>query len=355
MATRIKDLKQLHKYLYSALQLEHATLPPYLTTLYSIVPGTNSDAYHILRVVAVEEMLHLTLVANLMNAVGGIPDLTVRGFVPEYPAYLPDGESDFQVNLQRFSRQSIDDFLQIERPKAAPDEHSRLVRRSGPHPRRLAVVPDEPAMQYHSIGEFYAEIGRGLRSLHKEMGDGLFSGDPARQVTREYFYSGGGEIVVVTDLDSAEKAIRLISEQGEGLGGGIYDEERELAHYYRFQQLVLGRYYLIGDKAGEPTGPEISVDWGASCPIKPNARLADYPEGTELRSAAESFNRTYADFLSLLTDAFNGHPERLLEAVNAMFRLRDLIMQLVNNPIPGLDGVNAAPTFEVAPLPVGTP
>jgi hypothetical protein len=346
-------VKHLHEYLYAALQLEHATLPPYLTALYSIRPGTNSDAYHILRVVAVEEMLHLTLAANIMNAVGGTPDLTLLGFVPQYPAYLPDGESDFEVSLQRFSRQSVDNFLQIERPKAAPDEHSRLVRRSEPNRRRLAVAPDEPTMQYHSIGEFYAEIGRGLRYLHKEMGDDLFPGDPARQVTPEYFYSGGGEIVVVTDLNSAEKAIRLISEQGEGLGGGIYDKERELAHYYRFQQLVLGRYYLAGDKAGEPTGPDLSVDWDSSCPIKPNARLADYPDGSELRVAAESFNRTYADFLRLLTDAFSGQPERLLEAVNVMFRLRDLIMQLVNNPIPGLDGVNAAPTFEMAALPVG--
>jgi hypothetical protein len=31
-----------------------------------------------------------------------------------------------------------------------------------------------------------------------------------------------------------------------------------------------------------------------------------------------------------------------------MFRLREQITQLMHNPIPGLDGVNAAPTFELA-------
>ena len=72
---RIETVERLHEYLYAALQLEHATIPPYLTALYSLHPGTNSDAAHVIRVVAVEEMLHLTLAANLLNAVGGTVDL----------------------------------------------------------------------------------------------------------------------------------------------------------------------------------------------------------------------------------------------------------------------------------------
>ena len=47
----------------------------------------------------------------------------------------------------------------------------------------------------------------------------LFGGDRAVQVTTEFQHSGGGEIMTVSDLDSAEAAIRLICEQGEGLGG----------------------------------------------------------------------------------------------------------------------------------------
>lgn len=348
MSTRITTVERLREYLWVAMQLEHSTLPPYLTALYSIRPGTNSAAYHIIRVVAVEEMLHLTLAANMLNAVGGSADLTAPGFVPDYPASLPDGETDFKVSRRRFSREWVQNVLQIERPKEAPDEQSRLVHRSARKGRRLAVAPDEPSMQYYSIGEFYAEIGRGFRHLHKEMGDTLFSGDPARQVPKEYFYSGGGTLLTVTDLASAEAAIRLISEQGEGHGGQIYDHQRELAHYYRFEQLMLGRYYLSGDKPGQPTGPDLSVDWDSAYPIKQDAHLADYPVGSELSDAAVAFNRAYAEFLGLLTKAFAGRPDLLIEAVTVMFRLRDLMTQLVHNPIPGLDGVNAAPTFEIA-------
>jgi hypothetical protein len=348
VSTRITTVERLHEYLRVALQLEHATIPPYLTALYSIRPGTNSDAYRIIRVVAVEEMLHLTLTANMLNAVGGSPDLTAPGFVPDYPAFLPDGETDFQVSRQRFSREWVQNVLQIERPRKTPGEQHRLVHRNVPKARRLLAVPDQPSMQYYSIGEFYAEIGRGFQYLRREMGDALFSGDPSRQVTKEYFYSGGGALITVTDLASAEAAIRLISEQGEGYDGGIYDSQRELAHYYRFEQLLLGRYYLAGDKPGQPTGPSLSVDWDASYLIKQDAHLADYPVGSELSDAAVAFNRAYANFLRLLTEAFTGRSDLMIEAVTVMFQLRDLMTQLVHNPIPGLDGVNAAPTFEMA-------
>ena len=127
-------------------------------------------------------------------------------------------------------------------------------------------------------------------------------------MTPEYFYSGGGEIIPVIDLESAHQAIELISEQGEGFGGRIYDAEHELAHYYRFEQLVLGRYYQDGDLPGQPSGPELTVDWDAAFPSKTDAAMADYPRDSELFAAAEQFNRSYADFLELLTRAYNGRP-----------------------------------------------
>lgn len=348
---RITTIEQLHSYLYAALQLEHATIPPYLVALYSLHPETNHDAQRVLRVVVVEEMLHLTLVANVLNATGGTPDLTRPDFVPLYPARLPDGESDFEVSLQAFSKESVATFLNIERPGQAPSEEARLVRRERSHRHLLAASPEEPGMQFFSIGEFYEEIGRGIRYLHQryaEQGRQLFTGDPARQVTPEYFYSGGGEVIGVTDLDSAEAAMRLIAEQGEGLGHGIYDNERELAHYYRFQQLELGRYYQPDDQPGHATGPLVDTDWDAVYPVAKNARLADYPPDSELYAAAAEFNKSYADFLSFLTQSFNGQPGLLIEAVWRMFRIRDVMIQLIRNPLPGQEGVNAAPTFEMA-------
>ena len=151
----ITTREELFHYLRAALQLEHATIPPYLTALYSIRPGTNSDAYHVIRVVVVEEMLHLTLAANIFNAIGGTPDLTGADFMPVYPAFLPDGEQDFEVALRRFSPEAVDTFLKIERPAEPQSADRRVVRRSRDRGALPAVNPGgEEGLHFHSIGEF---------------------------------------------------------------------------------------------------------------------------------------------------------------------------------------------------------
>jgi hypothetical protein len=354
LPAEIGTVADLEAYLNAALRLEHATIPPYLTALYSLHPGSNSDARHVIRVVAVEEMLHLTLVANVMNAIGRRVDLTADDFVPAYPAHLPSGEIDFLVSVQPFSPAAVTTFLNIERPAKAPSESRRLL----PHPDGLgtgtvlAASPLNPGMRFYSIGEFYAEIERGLRHLdreYRERGEELFSGDIARQVTEEYFYSGGGEVVPVSDLASALRALTLIAEQGEGLGGGVYDGEGELSHYYRFEQIQLNHYYQKGDAPGRPSGPRLDVDFSAVYPVAVDAELADYPAGSPAREAAETFSQTYADFLAYLTGAYNGEPQKLLDAVAWMFRLRDDINRLIRNPFPGRPGVHASPVFGRVP------
>jgi hypothetical protein len=220
---RIDSVDELHRYLQVALQLQHATIPPYLSALYSIHPGTNADSAEIIHTVLVEEMLHLLLVANLANAVGGLPNFASPGFVPNYPTHLPDGEVDFEVSIRPFSPDAVATFLQIERPGPASISGDLVDRVRSPRALLPGVVDStDTEMHFFSIGEFYAEIDRGLHWLHDSMAtrnEELFGGDRAVQVTTEFQYSGGGEIMTVSDLDSAEAAIRLICEQGEGLGG----------------------------------------------------------------------------------------------------------------------------------------
>lgn len=352
---RITSTAELHSYLHAALQLEHATIPPYMTALYSIRPGTNLDAVQILRVVVVEEMLHLTLAANLLNAVGGTPDLTRADFVPRYPTALPSGETDFLVDVQRFSVDAVNTFLKIERPRRAP--HADARHRGAAAEPAAGAGDAQPGYygicgSYYSIGEFYEEILRGIEYLEAANPGKLFVGDPARQVTSAYYYAGGGELHAVTDLRSAREAIRLIAEQGEGHGLSIYDHEGELSHYYRFEELLLGRHYQRtgkeADQPGKPTGPPLHVEWDAVFPIKKNVHLDDYEVGSELHAAAVEFNESYAGFLRLLTQAYNGQPGLLLDAVPYMYRIRDRIHLLLRNLLPGASGLHAAPTFEVA-------
>jgi len=353
--TKIDTVEELYEYLYVAIQLEHATIPPYLTALYSIPPDKNREAYDVIRVVVVEEMLHLTLSANILNAVGGTPNLNRKDFVPEYPTALPNGETDFEVSLEKFSKECIETFLNIERP-AKHDQKKHLKRPDIKVKRILptylskeANAAEEEELHFYSIGEFYAEIERGLTSLSAQLGEEkLFCGNAKKQVTPEYYYSGGGDIVPVYDLESAKEAIRLISEQGEGFEEGIYDQEGELSHYYRFQQIQCERYYIKGDTPESgPQGGPIYTNWDAVYPIKTNARNDDYPSDSELFAANVDFNRFYKKFLAEINEALNGKPEKLIPAVGKMFIIKNKMYEIMRNEIPEEEGVNGAPTFDM--------
>jgi len=375
----INTVEELRYYLVQAMKIEHATIPPYLTALYSLKPGSNLEAFHIIRAVVVEEMLHLTLAANVLNAVGGDikGTLTADDFIPTYPTLLPTGETDFEVGLSKFSPKTVWTFLKIERSKEVSEDKPLVVSRTLQN--LLSVFGRERTYTFYSIGEFYAEIIRGLYALDREYkkdGKDLFCGDSQRQITPEYYYNGGGDIIPVTDLRSAIRALKVIQEQGEGSRvGAIYDAERVISHFYRFQQLLQpwdetqwddgkgeldegrdykGQYYKVNeddpessDQPNHPTGEPFEVDWDAVYPVKENAKLSDYPQGSELYVAAQEFQAAYSSFLGEIEKAFDGNPESLIPAVGGMFRLKEQANLLIRNPIPGMEGVNAAPIYRL--------
>ena len=196
-----KTLDELRMYLQGALEIEHLTIPPYLTAMYTIRAGTNRDAYYTIRSIVLEEMLHMTLVANLLNAVGGRPRVAHPDFVRSYPARLPYSALDVTIPLQHFSPAAMRTFLLIERPQHLDDG----LLQSG--------------QGWTSIGQFYDFIRTGLLTLVEELGeDKVFCGRTQRQVGPEDFYNSGGEAFPVTDLKSALLALRVVTEQGEGPG-----------------------------------------------------------------------------------------------------------------------------------------
>jgi CDGSH-type Zn-finger protein/uncharacterized Fe-S cluster protein YjdI len=335
----IRTLDDLRQHLQWSIELEHATLPPYLCALYSIEEGSNQEAAEVIHSVFMEEMLHLTLAANILNAVGGSPQIDVPGFIAAYPTYLPHSNEAFQVPLLKFSKEALEVFLQIERPAG----HDGL--------------PEDD--DFETIGQFYEAIEEGLQRLSGELGEEtVFCGDPARQVTDELYYGGSGRIIEVRDLASALAALEEIVEQGEGLQHQevwdgdrdmFHPEREEVAHYFRFDELRVGRRYLKGDTPQSgPTGEAFEVDWDAVHDMRPNPRSSDYPEGSEVRARMEEFNRSYSGVLHLLHETFNGSPRLLAVATGEMYALKQqatLLMQL-----PSGDGeTTAGPSFEYVP------
>ncbi len=346
----IRCVEDLRAHLQAAIELEHSTIPPYLAALYTIRPGQNLEAVEIIRSVVVQEMLHMVLAANVLNAIGGHPAIDDPAFVPEYPASLPvGGRNPLLVNVRRFSPDAVDTFLAIEKP-ARPISKSRRPRYRGD-----LLTALRRGKVYASIGDFYEAIEAGLKWLEAEArahGASIFVCDPARQVSPEYYYNSGGKVVMVCNLESAIEALSEIINQGEGYGNTIDDGDEiafhqpsEIAHYYRFKEIRCGRRYGPGDKpADEPSGQAFQVQYGedAVYPMIDNPNPGKYADPT-LIAKSHAFSLAYTELLKTLHQACNGVPARLLDAVVAMFALRNQAIDLIRNPLG--DGEHAGPCF----------
>src|SRR4051812_519291 len=81
-AVAITTVDSLRRHLQWAIEVEHGTLPPYLCALYSMKDGANDEAAEVVHSVFMEEMLHLTMAANILNAVGGRPVIDAPSLLP---------------------------------------------------------------------------------------------------------------------------------------------------------------------------------------------------------------------------------------------------------------------------------
>jgi hypothetical protein len=219
----------------------------------------------------------------------------------------------------------------------------------------VAHAPPEDD-HYHTLAQFYDAVLVALERLADE-GD-IFTGDAARQVPPSLYYGGGGEVIEVHDLETAVRALTEVVDEGEGIKHTIYesdgdhfDQPRELAHYFRFNELAVGRRYRRGDTpTSGPTGGHVLVDYTRVRPMHPNPRAEDHPAGSELRELIDACSRTSTALLGQLQSAFTGAPETLIDAVVTMKRLQQQAVALLQ--VPWGDGVHTGgPAFQWRPGP----
>ncbi len=327
-------VKKLRKWLQGAIEVEHCTIPPYFTAWLSIIDGSNQEASDIIKSVMLEEMLHLTLAANLLNAVGGHPDLIHPKFIPRYPTTLPHSGRHFPIRIERFSKKALETFKKIERPEA-----------KGAKPK---------AGEFKTIDQFYAAVGQLMDDLCDQYGeDRVFTGDRQLQIQPEDYY-GSGDLVVVIGRDTAHQAISTIVDQGEGADHGIFDDDhnifgdgggKELAHYYRFNEIYEGRHYKKNDTPNsKPSGKPFHVDYKKVYPIKTDIDRRKYPKGSEIRKALDEFASCYGELIRALHHAFNNDRSQMTAAMARMFSLRNQAVALMRTPI-GNSGENLGLDF----------
>jgi ferritin-like protein len=335
-AQRVSNRAELMTALQNAIGLEHSTIPPYLTAYYTLNGVSDSVKYArgIIRDVVVEEMLHMTLVANILVAIGGAPKLSSPDFIPKYPGPLPLGIGDddgaapgaaLEVGLKRYSKNTLSTvFMAIEEP-----ENPIKIR------DKSAIAAEATGATFQTIGQFYASVKSQIRAE----GDVLFrDADQARQVLGWF---GSDEEVKITDVASAERAIDIIVQQGEGTPEKPIDLQGDIPHFYRFQELFLGKKLVFdaSSKLGvsfDPSQP-ITIDEQADV-----IQMVDNPGDVDLsreqllvRRLSDEFDVVYSKLLNALQIAFNGNPGKMQDALGTMFELKtvadDLLQQRLNS------------------------
>ena len=301
----------LKKHLQTAIELEHATLPPYLFAFWSI-HGDSKDATHargfFLSVIQ-EEMLHLAMVCNILNAIGGTPVLNDPSLLPAYPCALPGHSKTsnaFLVHLNKCCPKSIANFVQIELPETmASDQH--------------------PSDGWSTIGEFYDEIEALLRHDILTDADFLFG----KQLAGSY-NPGKGKLYTVHSKQDALDALNEVIDQGEGHSGKMYDEEHELTHYWKFR--------AIGELMENGLW-DYKKDVFDVCMDPDDAYFTE-----EAKALNQMFNVLYSKMLDALQAGFTSEKPTIDEAIRIMFLLKDAARKLMNIPLESKGG-NAGPTF----------
>ncbi|MFC4871925.1 ferritin-like domain-containing protein [Negadavirga shengliensis] len=328
-------LPELFPLVQNAIELEHSTIPPYLTAMFSIKPNTEGSIWNILHSIVIEEMLHMTIASNILNALGGQPKIDLPNFVPEYPSPLPMGIGDgLRVNLEKLTKDVVKNtFMVIEEPED-PLEFPI---------KKMDLFAAGVPVEYSTIGEFY----EALKQKIDEIAPDELPGDPEKQVTSGFFDKS--VLFPILTKQDAINAIDIIVEQGEGTSTSPIDFEGEIAHYYRFEEIYVGRA-LVKDDSVETgysfSGEEITFDPANIQPLFPNTKASMLAPGSEERRRIDEFNAAYASLLKGLHDTFNGHPEKLNNTIGIMFDIKLLGEKLCATVFPGKPGYTIGPSFD---------
>ena len=227
--------EQLLHLLAEAAEIEHTLMCSYLYAAFSLKRGGDaglssdeSDAVtrwrKTIMEVAVQEMGHLVLVANLTVALGGRPHFARPNF-PVSPGYFPSG---VVVRLSGFSAETLDHFIFLERPRGAEGTDSEAYDQDA-YQREQTIVGLMPSAQdYETIGHLYEAIRVNVVTLAARIGaERLFVGGKRAQVGPATIDLEG--VVEIDSVGSAEAAIDTIIDQGEGSSS-----DNEESHYRSF-------------------------------------------------------------------------------------------------------------------------
>src|SRR6266700_1802632 len=165
--------------LCEAAELEHGIMCQYLYAAFSLKQsqdeGLTAEEAQAVRSwrkrishVATQEMLHLSLVQNLLSAIGGAPHLSRPNF-PHPASHYPAG---VHLALVPFGETALRHFMFLERPEgmALHDaEGMAAFHRAAPAVQAVDIAPR--AQDFATVGHLYRSIEAGIANLAGKFGE----------------------------------------------------------------------------------------------------------------------------------------------------------------------------------------
>ncbi|MDQ0463137.1 hypothetical protein QO010_000885 [Caulobacter ginsengisoli] len=350
-------LKELKANLQTAIEIELATIPIYLNTYYSINRNTNSGeaidnlqafankAGGIIMSVAVEEMLHMSLSANILFSMGVAPQI-YRQAPKKYPTGLPyhqpqgpkgpNGETAVLIPLAKLTFEQLWHFLQIEYPEqwdAWPQDrnwqtigqfysyircliHTRFLTdadfQRGPAAEAIQPYNYSPnnVDTVYPTGKFdpWKPAPGGGPAPAWSQADGYPSGaEIAQYPDRGDSHAGATELMTVASILDAACAIDTICDQGEGypvpyLGPGDDDDpsKDEASHYVKFLTLQAQYAEYKGTTESlpaEPPPPDLQLPTIAKGALEAAGYVINFPKNPTAKGYPAKY-KPIADFCS---------------------------------------------------------
>lgn len=237
-------IDHLHQHLQYAVDLELWTIPFYMSAMYSIKDKT-TEQYQLIRTVVNQEMLHLQCAANVCNAFGLSPQITVPQYEGQTVPHLDFGKDNpdvvkeyepYTAEIGPLDLQHINAMCLIELPDYLATQNDD-------------VLLFDNVNEYGTIGEFYQALLK-LITLHKkEIVGGVNQVDffaPFYRNMPNLIIDKSGE----SGYSQVELLIHLITDQGEGISSveGVLsvfqntadDIRPELDHFDKFKLIKDG-------------------------------------------------------------------------------------------------------------------
>ncbi|MGP4014882.1 ferritin-like domain-containing protein [Saccharopolyspora sp. 5N708] len=311
----IKDVDDLAAHLHVAGQVELSTIPLYLYSAYSIKTKGYSQwappqgALRTMIGVAIEEMLHLTLVRNLMLAIdrGHLIRFYKKEFMPTFPSFMLNRTPDLKLDLKRLSTSHVDTFIELEKPDKI--ETGDILR-----------AQTTKIGQYTSLGAFYRKIWKGFQDVFPERIASWPNANEEYQYSRGFWNQfGAGKPIVVNSLGTAKQALDIIIEQGEGSATDHkmvpkrpdkpVPGHEEFTHYEKFLRIKKNVEGIGAGNAEQDYDFTIDDKDRATWPVLDNPKITDFAQqgkysSPRVHSLMNLFNATYCYMLCVLDRIF---------------------------------------------------